>query len=252
MALRRITDPSQLESPSVTTMEVWTQFHRIPAHAVNNEGIYAIARKIGTPLTDVEEAFAAGLRYCKVKILIPIEQPLKEMVQFQHPLFGTQTIYTTYERITKLYAFCARVDHEIGACMDKVRFERLKQDPRFSNRQELQENPNPRVALWLTDPGLIPLNSSGPQRHSSTTQQPHAATLLPCFTAQPNPTQVTPRQSFQHRTNARNQRSRGPVGIFDNNQPWGPNYSSSNEGLDLNSLAAMMDHTNQVQQGALV
>lgn len=137
VALRRITDPSQLESPSVTTMEVWTQFHRIPAHAVNNEGIYTLARKIGTPLTDVEEAFAAGLRYCKVKILIPIEQPLKEMVQFQHPLFGTQTIYTTYERITKLCAFCARVDHEIGACMDKVRIERLKQDPRFSNRQEL-------------------------------------------------------------------------------------------------------------------
>ena len=136
--------------------------------------------------------------------------------------------------------------------MDKVRFERLKQDPRFSNRQELQENPNPRVALWLTDPGLIPLNSSGPQRHSITTQQPHAATPLPCFTAQPNPTQVTPLQSFQHRNNARNQRLRGPVGIFDNNQPWGPNYSSSNEGLDLNSLVAMMDPTNQVQQGALV
>lgn len=105
VALKRIRGPEELATPTVDDMEVWAQIHRIPAHAITNEGVRMLGAQIGEPQTDAIEAYAGGMRFCRMRIRIPINKSLKETVSFTHPALGTFTLYVVYERITRL-AMC--------------------------------------------------------------------------------------------------------------------------------------------------
>ena len=68
VALRRINGPEDLVDPKIEEAEVWVQWHRVPAHIITNEGILELAGELGTPLSDVQHAYSAGMRFCRIKV----------------------------------------------------------------------------------------------------------------------------------------------------------------------------------------
>lgn len=68
IALKRVHDPSQLRPEFVTHFTLCTQFHNVPPELLSTEGIYYLARRVGTPDSEVRQGysgavFSCGLRY---------------------------------------------------------------------------------------------------------------------------------------------------------------------------------------------
>lgn len=157
IAIRRAHGPEDLEDPKVTSIEINTQWHRIPAGAVKNEGVVAMAEQIGTTLTEVTNSCIAGNRVYKVKLLLPIEKPLKDTLVVTHPTLGSITAYIVYERVSRLCMFCGRLGHDNTTCADKNRMQRLMIDPKYKNRSDAKSLSENRVRPWINNQDLIPV-----------------------------------------------------------------------------------------------
>lgn len=157
--LKRVQGQNDLEDPKVEEAEVWTQWYRIPPAAVSQMGLSMLAQRIGTPLSDATEIFARGQKFYKIKMLINVDRPLQDHLDVLNPTIGNFTTYITYEKMPRICLFCGRIGHDQLGCVDKVRFERLKQDPRYKARLEKQpQNKNKtRIGPWINNQALIPL-----------------------------------------------------------------------------------------------
>ncbi|XP_078168459.1 uncharacterized protein LOC144562964 [Carex rostrata] len=137
VVLGRLRGPSDLKNPAVSYMEVWTQLHKIPFQAISTKGVLLLTKEIGKPLSTPTEIFQGGNTFHWVKIQIPIDQALKDIVQMNHPVLGICTTYPSYERLNRICLYCAKLGHDMENCPDKIRMERLKLDPRYSNKPEM-------------------------------------------------------------------------------------------------------------------
>lgn len=125
---------------------------------MTREGVRLLAARVGKPTTDVFENSIGGNKFYKVKLKIPIGTALQQVVKVNHPILGPFLAYLTYERISRLCIFCAKLGHEMENCHDRIRMKRLKTDPRYRDRPEMQSITDPKVGLWITNNALIPLD----------------------------------------------------------------------------------------------
>lgn len=178
--LEKLSSQPDMTQPLVQNMEVWVQCHGIPLDAITNEGIIMLAEtKLGTMLSEPIDTFLGGQKFYRIKMLLPVDQALKDRLEVTHPNKGPINIFLFYERITKACLFCGKPGHEIAYCVDQVRMQRLSLDPRFKNRPGIKELAQPKVGKWITNPALIPLpdsqhhspNPNLAQRTAHTTQQ---------------------------------------------------------------------------------
>lgn len=157
VALKRIQGQADLGKPEVKQMELWCQWHRIPHESVTHEGLLMVAQsKVGVPLSDVEETFLGGQKFYRNNMLLPIDAALKDKVSITHPNIGTFNAYLVYERVNRICLFCAKIGHEHTSCADRVRMQRLRLDPRFKDRPEMEKMTQPRLGPWVNNPALMP------------------------------------------------------------------------------------------------
>lgn len=91
--------PTDLQDPKVAHVEVWVQLHGVPPEILSLEGILMLVRHMGTSMTDVRETYTNETRYMKVRILIPIESSLNDMITTKHLTSGRIVVSLVYERL---------------------------------------------------------------------------------------------------------------------------------------------------------
>lgn len=164
VVMKRLGGPADLSTPTVSEMEVWTQLHKLPFQALS-EGVLLLASQIGKLFSRPTELFQGGNTYHRVKVRLPVDQALKDIVQMNHPILGICTTYPSYERLNRVCLYCAKLGHDMDNCPDKLRMERLRLDSRYCNRPEMQGPIGPRIGPWISDPSLIPdLPQTGPSQ----------------------------------------------------------------------------------------
>lgn len=99
-------------------MDVWVQWHRIPMEAITPAGLLKLAKRVGTPISEVTESYLGGCKFAKIKIRIDTGRPLKDKIEARHPTLGFFPIYLTYEKLHRICHFCAHIGHEYQSCSD--------------------------------------------------------------------------------------------------------------------------------------
>lgn len=169
--LKRKPTQSDLTSPHVPDMETWVQLHNIPAGTITGEGIQLLATDLGTPMTEPTASFIDGNKYYKIKVLMPMEKPIKEKLRITHQQIGTITIHVVYERLSKICLFCAGLGHEHPDCVDKIRMEGLARDLKYANQPGMQGITDLKLNPWINNVALVPkMGAQSPLRRSGSSE----------------------------------------------------------------------------------
>lgn len=173
----RVLSQADLDNPQVLQMEVVTQWHRIPRQAITHEGILMLSQKIGEAMAEVEEVFSGDNFFYRLKLLIPIDKPLKDKLQITHPTLGSVNIYLVYEKLNNLCLFCVHMGHLESECPDKLRMARLCMDQRFRDRLDKDTATKPKIGPWINNSAVVPIREQDTE--SPTQQQPNPPAPIP-------------------------------------------------------------------------
>jgi Domain of unknown function (DUF4283) len=214
VALRRATKPADLTQEFVHSAELVVQLHNIPPETFSPQGIYHMMESTGTVLTEVSDFLLNGKKVYRAKVLLPLNQPLKDRIVTSHPDLGLITSYIVYERLNRAFFFCGLIGHEMGNCATRLRLARLKIEDRYKGRPEMDKILEPKLGSWLTSTARLP-RTNGLRTESM---------------ANPEPPQTTPSHS------TRPARERGSASNKSSAQNTTEEPSTAqNERFDLNS-----------------
>lgn len=166
--LKRTTGAKDLDQPTVQIAEVWSRWHKIPPAAFSSEGIHILAHRLETPLSELTQIFAGGSQFYKIKFLLNVEVGLQEKMVVHHLELGNIPIYITYEKLPRICLFCAQIGHEVDGCAEKLRLERLRLDPRFSDLPHMQKPIKPKVGAWINNNAVILIHGTRANSHIET------------------------------------------------------------------------------------
>lgn len=156
VAIRRVQEPSQLRPDFVGHISLWTQFHNVPPELLSAEGIYHLASKVGTPISEVKHGYNAGRLFMKVKNSYLANKKLQDSIPLEHPVLGIVTIHLVYERAARICTFCGFVGHEISGCASRARVLQLSADPANANSPELALLRKHKLGPWINCSTLVP------------------------------------------------------------------------------------------------
>lgn len=161
VVIRQIRGPPDLIQPAVSAMDVWVQWHRIPSEAVSHSGILKLAKRLGTPISAINEAVFGGSKFQKVRLRMDIDKPLQDKLEVRHPSLGVFSVFLTYE-LHRVCLFCGGVGHEHQACPDKARLEIMKIDPIYKDLPAMNNITALKFGPWINDPSQIPEKETSP------------------------------------------------------------------------------------------
>ena len=165
IAIKRVQGPEDLEAPKVDHIEINTQWHHIPTEAVKKEGVRLMAEQIGQPISEVTETCVSGNRVYKVRMLLPLDKPLKDSLEVNHPTMGVFKTLIVYERVNRICLFCGNLGHENTTCADRNRMQRLKMDPRYMGKPGMEKATDNKVGTWINNQNQVPIQ--GDKRDST-------------------------------------------------------------------------------------
>lgn len=169
----------------ITHANLMVQFNNLPHNALTREGLPIMGKDLGTIMSPPMKGFVNGKHFYKFKISMPISEPLQESVTLAHPTMGDIKLHCSYERISRVCTFCARLEHEISGCMDHQRLIEISQRPDQQARFHSLDILEPKVASWITNPFFIPTsNPTSPNRPSPANNK---RPLSPSAASQPSP-----------------------------------------------------------------
>lgn len=108
------------------------------------------------------------MRFFRIKILISLDQPLKDRIYVDHLILGEISGLLVYERIGCVCLFCGELGHDIALCFQRARLAKLRNMMVGQNRPEMVGILKPTKGAWVTDQNKIPINSEmGPKEQQS-------------------------------------------------------------------------------------
>lgn len=179
VSMRKVHEPTQLRPDFVDHVSLWTQFHNVPPEMLSAEGIVYLAEKIGTPISEVRQAYHGGRLFMRVQIAFSTLKGLEDTLPLDHPTLGPITIHLVYERAARLCSFCGFVEHVISGCAKHNRVLQLSADPAYADRPELPLLREHRKGAWINCIALVPREIPAepePEWASPPTSPPAAAT----------------------------------------------------------------------------
>lgn len=111
VAFRKVSSHSDLHPTHIGFAKLWVQLHSLPLNSLTEEGLDILGSQIGTPVSPSVDGFVNGLRFVKIKILVQLDKPLKDMVVFEHPTLGPLKAHCHYEKVSRICLFCGRLGH---------------------------------------------------------------------------------------------------------------------------------------------
>lgn len=166
VAVQQITSEMDLKSSLVEFVAVWVLFLNIPINAFKDEGLILIGKEVGKPVSAPVSGFVNGIRFVKMKILIPIKEPVKDIVKVTHPTLGQIKVYCSYEKVSRICLFCGKLGHEMAGCKDYERLALLAQKPGQEKRFKDAKILDPKIGGWVLNPAIAPGRSVN-RRHVS-------------------------------------------------------------------------------------
>jgi Domain of unknown function (DUF4283)/Zinc knuckle len=176
VALRRATKPADLTQEFVHSAELVVQLHNIPPETFSPQGIYLMMESTGTVLTEVSDFLLNEKKVYRAKVLLPLNQPLKDCIVTSHSDLGLITSYIVYERLHRACFFCGLIGHEMGNCATRLRLARLKIEDRYKGRPEMDKILEPKLGSWLTSTARLP-RTNGLRTESMANPEPPQTTL---------------------------------------------------------------------------
>lgn len=156
VALKQVNSDQDLNPVQVDHAVVWVLLLNLPVNAFKDEGLLIIAKEVGEPVSAPVKGFVHGRRFVKVKVLIPVGEPVKDYIKVNHPSLGQIKVYCAYEKVSRICLFCGTLGHEMAGCQDHARLAMLTKKPGQEERFKDVDILSPRKGAWLTDPTVAP------------------------------------------------------------------------------------------------
>lgn len=145
-----------------THAEVWVQFHNMRVDSLTEEGIRIITEPLGLAISEPITGHMHGKKFFRIKILIPLDCPVKDKLTATNPILGDSEVYLVYERVGRICCFCGSLGHDISSCSDRARLAKLKGKLAAQKRPELEGILKPTRGPWITNQTLVPIPTQGP------------------------------------------------------------------------------------------
>lgn len=100
--------------------------------------------------------FMGSKRFVKLKVHMPLSQPLKDWVKVDHPTLGEVLVHYSYEKVTRVCTFCGFLGHELQGCNERQRVADIMRKPENKGRFEGMDLLAHKFGQWMTDPYFIP------------------------------------------------------------------------------------------------
>lgn len=156
LATRHVTCHSDLKPEHIGFGHIWVQFFGLPVNCLTEEGIHLIGEKVGIPVTPSVEGFVSGKRFLKLKILVNLEEGLKDKVKVDHPFLGELTSLCVYEKVSRICRFCGKLGHELHGCPTYARVAALMQQEEYRERYDPNVVLSPKKGPWICNSSLLP------------------------------------------------------------------------------------------------
>lgn len=128
----------------------------MPFNSLTEEGLDLLGQKVGTNVSIPVEGFVNGTRFIKMKILIKLDEPLKDRVFLEHPTLGTLKALCHYEKVSRICLFCGHLGHELWGCAKHKRVAKILQHPSNMGKYNAAEVLAPKFGKWMLDYAFIP------------------------------------------------------------------------------------------------
>lgn len=133
-----------LKSLLIASKALWVQFHNIPVNSLKEEGLVLMEKVVGTLVSAPVHSFFNGRQVMKFKILVSLDEPLKDNVTLTHPTLGEIKIFCVYERVAQICLYCGCLGHELVTCLDHSRVSAIVHNPANAYRYNAREILSPK------------------------------------------------------------------------------------------------------------
>lgn len=158
----------EIDSTKFTHAEIWVQFHNLQAATLTEEGVRILTDPIGMAMSEPVIGYVNGKQFFRIKILTPLQTPIKDRIRVTNPILGDIEVYLVYERVGRICCFCGSLGHDLASCADRAKLVKIKSKMAGQNRPELEGILKPTRGLWITDQTLLPIPSQGPKPQEGT------------------------------------------------------------------------------------
>lgn len=176
VATKKVASHLDLNPDLITHASLWVQFHHVPLNSLTEEGLAILGGTVGVPISAPIQGYIGGKRFVKIKVVVPLSEPLKDSVSMGHLMLGDLEILCTYEKITRACRYYGKLGHEMHTCPDHQKMSLLMQNPPPNIIISPEELLAPKFGVWLVDPlrvprpnGLRKESTFGPRRNSAAT-----------------------------------------------------------------------------------
>lgn len=105
------------ETPELTKAPVWIDFHNVPSHFYNEEGLEHIAGLVGDPIIlHPSTASMSNLEIARVYTIVDPTKPLPEAVNVRFQSGHIQRVLVTSQWLPPIRTHCNEVGHSIKRC----------------------------------------------------------------------------------------------------------------------------------------
>lgn len=156
VAMRQVAGHGDLVPDLIDTVEVWVQLYNIPVASLKEEGKIMLGQEVGKLVSPPVDGFVGGRRFVKMKVMIPINEPVKDRVKAVHPTLGEVVAHCHYEKLSRICCFCGLIGHVMAECSEHLRLARLMLDPTIRQRPGMESILKPKKGKWIIDLSAIP------------------------------------------------------------------------------------------------
>lgn len=115
-----------------------------------------MGKAVGELVSSPIEGMVSGRRFVKIKVRVPISEPIADRVGVTIPELGEITAYCSYEKVSRICFFCGRLGPEIATCAERAQLTEVLLKPENQGRFNNTELLKPKKGPWMVDSALIP------------------------------------------------------------------------------------------------
>lgn len=157
VALKQVEGQGDLTPDHITHAPLLVQLFNLPVNCVKEEGFQIIANKVGRMISPPVEGYVGGRRFVKMKVLIDLNQPMKDRVRVKFPALGEFIAYCVYEKINRICSFCGSLGHDFATCHDHERLTEIMHRSPEADEATKANLLAPKRGSWMTNASLVPL-----------------------------------------------------------------------------------------------
>ncbi|KAJ4764535.1 hypothetical protein LUZ62_074910 [Rhynchospora pubera] len=149
LALIKLNGPPTVDLLKQLPVVLWVQFHGIPSRALTFQGVWKMAKLVGTPVPVHPDTARLWSVFARLKVQLNAANPLKDKIKITLPDNQPVTVFLYHEKAGKVCLYCGLMGHEIYECMDRNKYMALIQSYPAELHQILMQKLDPKFGPWI-------------------------------------------------------------------------------------------------------